>query len=71
MDAQAGTPVAVPLLCLFQFALFKSRLSWSLLRNTCEVLWRVVGSCLQPKKKTWIDRVVIVNIAPAGNDGSR
>lgn len=65
VDAQAGMPVGVPLLCLFQFALFKSRLSWSLLRNTCEVLWRVVGSCLQQKKKMQIDRVVIVNIGPS------
>lgn len=50
---------------------FTSWLSWSLLRNTCEALWGVVGSCLQPKKKQLIDVVVIANITPPGSDGSR
>lgn len=50
---------------------FTSRLSRSLLRNTCEALCRVVGSCLQPKKKQLIDVVVIANITPPGSDGSR
>ena len=66
-DGDAGwCPSAV----LVSVCTFASRWSRGLLRNTREALWRVVGSCSQPKKNL-IDLVVMVNITPPGTDGSR